>query len=80
MLILHIIEGPTWDSPHLSSCHSLSSSAALLCAILNAMSLLSSLSVTKTQNHVIISTNAHVNTTLFFSPSPQELAWYVFCA
>jgi hypothetical protein len=53
-----------------------SSSSALLLFILCTSSLLSSLKVTKTQNHVINSKKAHVKTTLFFNPSPHPPALY----
>lgn len=53
--------------------HNISSSAALFSAIFEALFHLSSLNVMKTQNHVIISTKAHVKSTLFFSPSPRAL-------
>lgn len=53
-----------------------SSSCALFSCALISISLRSSLSVVHIQNHVIISTNAHVNNTLFFKPSPHELDMY----
>jgi hypothetical protein len=54
----------------------ISSCAALLLASFTAASRLSSLKVTKIQNQVTNSRNAHVKTTLFLRPSPHTLGVY----